>query len=250
MAPRPLVVVLSAAETFVGLAPAARAVGLAVLRVEAIRPFRCRPRWVSGRAGDRAPIDTLLITSPHAVGRGLLTWSRRLGGGRTPEAWASGPETAARLRRAGFRAVRRGPGLGVEGLIGAIGPGTRSLVYLRSDLAGAGTARALRALGHRVLEVVGYRVIPRPATVRRHARAIRRASVIVLASPSAVLALRRALGVRPLRRLGRTVPAVVLGELTARAATAAGFRFVRASPSVAPQRFASFLVRVVADAAR
>ncbi len=246
---RRLVVMLSAVDTLAGLGGAVRATGLEFRRVEAIRAQRTRPLRVSGASRAATEVDTLVVTSPHAVGPGLLAWAGRYGRGRTPEVWAAGPQTARRLRAAGFSPVRRGSGLGAAGIAAGIGRGHRTIVHLRSDLAGSGMARSLRALGHRVIDLVGYRVLPRPSAVRRHASDLRRSAVIVLSSPSAVESLRRGLPTRDRRALGRTVPAVVLGARTARAAAAAGFRTVRIAPSADPQRFARFLVRVMTDAA-
>lgn len=242
------VVLLSAPETLPTLDAAVRGAGVRFRRVVAIRAERCRPRVVASPSRPNPPVNTLVVTSRHAVGPALRRWTRSRRGAPAPEVWAAGPGTAEALRRFGFQRVRRGVGVGAEGIARRLGGRTRTIVHLRSDLAGEGFARRLRARGHRVIDVIAYRTVPATSSLRRNRVAIRRGDVLVLTSPSVVDALRRALGAGPVRSLGRTIPAVVLGGRTARAASRAGFRTVRIAPTTTPQRFARLLVRAVDDA--
>lgn len=243
-----LVVILSARETLRGLEAALRSMGLGARRVVAIRLEPVASKVARGRRRPSRAPDAVLVTSRHAVGPLLRFWTRPRGAGPRPELWASGPGTAARLRQLGYSSVRRGAGLGAEGIARALGPPARRLVHLRSDLAGPSLARALRARGHRVTEVIAYRVRPDPSAVRRCATGVLGAAAIVLTSPSATASLRTGLGRAAVRRIGRSTPAVVLGDRTARAARAAGFRTVAIAPTTDPQRFARVLLRAVDDA--
>lgn len=245
----PQVVLLSARETLRGLGPAVRAEGLRLRRIEAIRSHPAPLGGGRRGAAGRARYDTIIVTSRHAARRALLTWALAGKEGPMPEVWAAGPGTAAALRRLGVRRVRQGTGLGSDGIVRRLGARRRRVVHLRSDLAGHALARTLRAAGHQVREVVAYRVEPTPGEIRRRVAELRRAAALVLTSPSAVDSLRRAVGPKAVREIGRRTPAVVLGERTARAVAAAGFRTVAITPTPAPQRFARLLVRTVHDAA-
>lgn len=244
--PGPCVVLLGSRETLAGLGPAVRASGLRFRRVVALRAEHARARAVPRPGRAARPVDTVLVTSRRAASPALRTWIRAQE--RAPEVWAAGPGTAARLRALGIGRVRRGPGLGAAGIVGAWKGGSRTVVYFRSDLAGGGLARALRARGHRVSELVTYRVRSQVAQVRRQARLLRSAGALVLTSPSVVATVRTALGPRSLRSVGARIPAVVLGPKTARSARKAGFRRLTVASDTTPQRFARVLVRVVADA--
>ncbi len=238
-----MVVLLSAPDTLRRLDREARRRGLDLRRVAALRfrPSRGAPPTLARRR--RAAVDTAIVTSRHAAGRLLSAWCRPLPGGRPVELWAAGPGSAERLRRLGYRRVRRGDGLGGEGIVRALGPRPRRIVHLRSDLAGSRLARALRARGHRVTEVVAYRVEADTARLRRERPLLRRAAAWVVTSPSVISAVRQVLGDSL-----RDVPVIVLGERTATAAARAGFRRVQAVGPLSPQRFARRLVRAVDDA--
>lgn len=242
----PRVVLLSSRESLRGLGAALRAHGGDLLRVEAIRAVPCEPRRGRGRVRRSHRPDAVVVASRHAAGPVLLSWvpPRPVG----PELWAVGPGTAVALRRLGYRRVVQGRRLGLDGVLEALGPEPRSVLHLRSDIAGSGTARALRSRGHRVVERVAYRVRPRLPPIRRHAASLRRAGALVVTSPSVLAALRRAVDRTTLRSIGRRVPAVVLGDRTRRAAVASGFRRVVVAPETTPQRFARLLLRVAIDA--
>jgi uroporphyrinogen-III synthase len=246
---RPLVVVLSAPETLTGVEAAVSRHRLQVRRVSALR-LRPHPNTVpSAERVRRARIDTVIVTSAHGAGPALAAWCRSPGRRAPPEVWTAGPESTARLRRAGYRRVRRTGELGADKIVRRLGRSPRRIVRLRSNLAGLALTRALRAGGHRVTDVVTYRVEPAVGELRRARPLFRRAAALVASSPSVVSALRKALGDAAVRRLGATTPVVVLGERSAAAATRAGFRRVRVASSTSPQRFARLLVRTVNDAA-
>jgi uroporphyrinogen-III synthase len=242
------VVLLASRGALSGLGPAARSHRLRVRRVEAIR---LEPSTtVPPRRADRPPpsFDTVIVTSRHAVGATLRAWVGPPSRAASVEAWAGGPGTAERLRRFGFRRVRQGVGLGASGIARRLGGRRRRIVHVRSDLAGSALARALRARGHAVTEVVAYRVRPNVGELRRRAPELRRASVVLFTSPSTVASLRAALGASRTRALGSDLPAVVLGERTALAAAAAGFRRVSVARTTLPQRLARQLARAAHDA--
>lgn len=244
----PTVVLLSGSGTLRGLGVAARSRGLRLRRIEALRAEACLPSRASRPFPPDTPIDAIIVTSRRAVQPGLLRWTRGDGDTGTPQVWAAGPGTAASLRRLGVHRVQRGEGLGSDGIVARLGPGARTVVHVRSDAAGDVLARALRARGHRVAEVVAYRVRPVVSEVRHRMPEVRRASALVLTSPSALDSLRRAAGTAAVRELGRTKPVVVLGERTAQAARAAGFSRVSVAGTTAPKRFAHLLVRAVSHA--
>ncbi len=244
---RPVVVLLSARGTLRGLGPACRSAGLALHRFEAIRfrPTGARPPTLVGLR----PFQVLVVTSRQAAGPGLRGWLRRRGPAPL-EVWAAGPGTARRLRALGFHRVRSGRELGARGIVTGLGARPRSVLHVRSEQAGPELAAALRARGHTVVEAITYRVVPSPGRLRRLPPSLRRAAAVVLTSPSAVGSLRATVGARPLRTIGRVLPAVVLGERTARAARNVGFRSVALAGTTDPQRFARLLVRTVRHAGR
>lgn len=247
--PRALrVVLLSSRETLPGLGPALRSAGVRFHRVVAIVPEACRPRPLGGPIPPTRSVDTVLVTSRHAVGPALRAWTRPQTGGATPEIWAAGPGTAERLRRAGVRRLHIGSGAGAGGIVQRLGGRPRTIVHVRSDLAGDSLARELRERGHRVVEIVAYRVRPALSEIRRRRLALLDADVLILTSPSVVSALHDALGSTRVRELARRKTAIVLGGRTARAAEAAGFHPVVVPPTTTPQRFARRIVRSVIHA--
>jgi uroporphyrinogen-III synthase len=240
---RPEVVLLSSGDTLRGLEGACRALGLRLQRVDAIR-IRSLPS-----RGARLPggADVLVVTSRHAVGPLLRAWLRRRREGRL-EVWAAGAGTAERLTAEGVRTVRKGSELGAGAIVRGLGRAPRRVVHFRSDRAGDLLARALRRHGHTVLDRIAYRVEPASREVRRRWSTIEKAAALVVTSPSALEAWTRGGPAPGRRRLARSIPVVVLGARTARAARGAGFRRVVVSGTTDPQRFARLLVRAVAHA--
>ena len=210
-----------------------------VLRQQPVPPSAWLPRVA--RAG---PIDTVLVTSRFAVGAGVLPWRHRRNRiAPPPEFWAAGPRTAEALRRLGIPKVRHGSTLGSAGIVAKLGRRHRRILYLRSDQAGPSLARALRGRGHRVTDVVVYRVEARSSLREKDRRRIRNAAVLVATSSSAITGLRRGIGSPTFRSLARSTPMVVLGPQTARRARALGFRSVSVAPGTGAQRFTRHLLR-------
>ncbi len=240
----PVVALLASADAFRGLDSRLRAAGIRVVRLNVLRVAPRPPaRWQPGMPAP-ARIDTLIVTARPAVTQAAVLWSRAsVGRPASVECWASGPGTAAGLRARGVRPVRRGAEVGGESIVRGLGPRPRRIVYLRSNLAGPGLARLLRARGHSVTERVVYTVQVDPRPVRAHRRILLRAGLVIAASPSALAALQRGLTPTQLALARRQLRTVVLGARTAKAARSAGLRRVRVAPSVAPQRFARFLVQ-------
>ncbi len=247
---RPEVVLLAANGTLSGLGPAIASSGLRLRRIAALRVVATSPRWLSGSEAFARTADTIVVTSRQAVDRRLVRWAHRPPGAPRPEIWAAGPGTAEALRRWGLQRVHQPTALGAEGVLHALGRRRpRAVLHVTSDLAGTELARRLRGQGHRVAQVVSYRVRPRLTAIREQREGIAAASALVVSSPSVVDGLRRALGPAATRRIGRTMPVFVLGERTARAARSAGLRRVSVAASTSPQRFARELVRAIRDAA-
>ena len=247
---RPTVVLLAGPETLPRLDRALRGRGIRPVRLE---PFGTRPvppgRWLS-RGVHRPPPDVLLVTSRAAVDAGVRPWVRALG--RVPpslEVWAAGPGTARALRVLVHRRVRTPPTVGGEAVVRALGATPRRrILYLRSDRAGPGLARALRGQGHIVRDVVVYRLVSLPPLPVDSRRALERARLLVAASPSGIEHLRARIGRSAWRRLVAHVPVVVLGARSAAAARRAGFPRVVVAPSTEPVRFTRLLLRELGHA--
>lgn len=243
------VVLLASATTLPGIEGGLRRAGLLPRRVTVLRA-RARPpsRWVRGTPSPRQ-LEGIVITSRAAVTSGLLPWLRLHGlrWRRELEVWASGPGTAALLRRRGVRRVRVGPTWGGAGIVRGLALRRSRLLYLRSGRAGAELTRMLRDRGHTVTERIVYDVEVDGSAVARARTVILGAKALVATSPSAIEALHQGLSHATLRRLVASVPLVVLGARSASAGRAAGFaRVVTLVPST-PQRFARRLVREVRD---
>jgi uroporphyrinogen-III synthase len=241
----PLVVLLSAPGTLEGIDPLLRASGFHLVRLTSVQP-RALPSasWLA-RMGETPPPDTLVVTSRTAVALGVGRWRRS--NPELPaslEVWAAGPGTAQALHTAGFRRVRRPKILGAAGLARSLSRRTpRTIAYLRSDLAGPGLARTLRGQGHRVLELVVYRLQTPPRFGLRAKRALFRADLLVLTSPSGVSGLRERLDPPSFERLCRTAHVVVLGKRSLREAHRQGFRNLSVAPSLTAQRFTQYVLR-------
>lgn len=243
------VVLLSAADTLPGVGASARRLGVVVRRLEAIRPRELGAEPWRRLARRQLAFDTVVLTSRHAVGARFRAWARSRPPGSPPlELWAAGPGTAARARAAGVGPIRRARAVGAAGLVAALRGRRRTVLRVRSDAAGPSLARELRAGGHRVVDVIGYRLEARPAVVRRHREAVRGSAGLVATSPSGLRALRAGLGVGAFRAVTARTPVVVLGDRSARAARALGFRRVAVAAPSTPQRFARELVRALDDA--
>lgn len=127
---------------------------------------------------------------------------------------------------------------------------SRTVVYLRSDFAGPRLTRALRGQGHRVLDLVVYRLVAPARLTARGRRELVMADLLVAASPSALSDLGRRLDGATFARLARNGRWVVLGERSRRAARRHGFRHISLAPSTTAQRFTRHLLRELHHARR
>ena len=191
--------------------------------------------------------DALLVGSGRAIDFFVGAWLAPPSTARTV-AWAVGATTAERMRRLGWRRVRTAPREGIEGAIAALGPGRgRRLLYPRSDRAGPGAARLLRARGWNVWDPVVYRTETRGPLGATERRALETASAWIVTSPSALSAVRRRLGARRFGAVRRRMPVIALGERTLRAARGHGFRRAESVGSATVEALTYYVVRRFAD---
>lgn len=249
---RPTVVLLAASDTLEGLDVACARVGIRLLRVVSLQPRPVpRGRWLNGLR-DQPPPDLVVVTSRAAVALGVLPWLRANRPASSPIVyWAAGPTTARALSAARAVPVRRPLTLGAEGIARALARlRPRRILYLRSDRAGPALARRLRRSGHRVVDRVVYRVVPRGRVSSREARAVRDADALVASSPSALAVLSTPTVARRFGKRERAAARlVVLGARTRATARARGFSNVSIAPSPNPERFTRFLLRELEHAA-
>ncbi|MGA8604925.1 MAG: uroporphyrinogen-III synthase [Thermoplasmata archaeon] len=246
----PTIVLVSVPGTLGGIDSILRRAGVRLVRLMSSRPRPVDPTvWLKRLAGSPKP-DTVLVTSRAAVAAGVRPW-RRAGGPlpATLEFWAVGPGTAQALRRVGIRRVHRPRTVGILAIASSLRRmPTRRVVYFRSDVAGPQLARMLRSQGHRVVDLVVYRLETPPRLTDRARRGLSRAALLVVTSPSGLSNLRSRLGRTTFSRLSRTARLVVLGERSRRAARGHGFRHVSVAPSTTAQRFTRHLLRELRNA--
>jgi hydroxymethylbilane synthase len=196
------------------------------LRRHGLEPVDCAV-IVEAPPADREPLrraaealeryDWLVAASARAV-RALL--AARDGRPLPPElrTAAVGAATAAALEACGARAPLTAPAAGAEALVEALSGADRwagrSVLLPRATGGRRELARALRAWGAKVDEVVAYGMAERPGEEIRHQWRCARPDAAVVASPSAARALVGALGVEELRALEAVV---AIGDTTARA---------------------------------
>lgn len=249
-AARPQVVLFCAAGTLEGVDPRLRLAGVPVDRVVSVELRPVAPtRWLPSLLGHPPP-DTVVVTSRAAVTAGVRPW-RRAGGRRLEavEYWAVGSATARALRRDGVRRIRRPRKEESAAIRTAFrrGPSQR-ILYFRSDRAGPGLARSLRADGHRVIDRVVYRTGPARPLGARAVRGLTGVKLLVVTSPSGLDELRRRLVRRTWTTVTRGTLLVVLGDRSRRAARELGFHRVSVVRPTTPQRFTQRLLRVLRDA--
>ncbi|MGC2289344.1 MAG: uroporphyrinogen-III synthase [Thermoplasmata archaeon] len=252
MTPRlaPCVALVSGPSTLEAIDPILRNAGVRLVRIDALESRPVEPASWLGRLARTAMPDTVVVTSQAAVVNGVQPWLRTLTDStETVEFWAAGPETAKALRAAGVRRVRQSGTLGASGILQALpGASHRAILYFRSNKAGPLLARQLRDLGHRVSDVVVYRIgTARPFGLRDR-RFLADADLVVATSPSSLSSLRRGLHPASFLRLRRNAKLVVLGERSRRAARGHGFRRIHVAPSPNAQRFTRYLLRELRDA--
>lgn len=240
------VVIAAAPGTLAGVDRRLRRAGVRVVRLRTLEVRVVPPaKWVPGLLR-RAPPDTVVVTSRAAVFAGVRPWRAASGPSSTrAEFWAVGPRTAAALRAAGVRPVRRPPPpASAAGIVRGLRRATpRAILYLRSDRAGPALARELRRHGHRVYDRVVYRALA-PRSISGQGRGIvHGADLIVVTSPSGFDSLRRRVGPRTYARLTRSVPVLVLGARSRAAARTEGYRTIAVVPPTTPQRFTGRVLR-------
>jgi uroporphyrinogen-III synthase len=246
----PTVVVLSAPGALEGIDPLLRRAGARLVRFTSLEPRPVDPAVWLERLRRLPKPDTVVVTSRTAVGAGVRPWRRASGPfPASLEFWAVGPGTAQALRQTGIRRVHRPLTVGAMAVAKAFGRRPpRRVVYLRSDLAGPRLARALRGQGHRVVDLVVYRLEAPPPLTARARHQLFMADLLVATSPSGLSYLRRRLDRVAFSRLARTTPLVVLGERSRRAARGHGFRRTSVAPSTTAQRFTLHLLRELRNA--
>jgi uroporphyrinogen-III synthase len=239
------VVVLSGPRTLVGIDRRLKRAAVRSVRIPSVEPEAVDPALWLGRLARAPVLDTVVVTSRAGVEAGVRAWRQAVG--RLPaslEFWAVGPGTAAALRRAGIRRVRLPRSANALAVARSLGRSpSRSVVYFRSAAAGPGLARTLRERGHRVTDLVVYRLETLPPLRAPARRALSSADLLVVTSPSGVAELRRRLDPPAFSRLARTCPLVVLGERSRRAARRHGFRRISVAPATTAQRFTRHLLR-------
>lgn len=207
-----------------------------------------RPRPIEGMRGRIAafgPFDTIVLTSHESVVSFLGPFGSELRrSGQRPDLWAVGPRTARAARALGLGTVHRAPQEGGHALALALRAGPkRRIVYPRSERAGPELGRQLRGMGHRVLDLVSYRLVPGRRLSRAEQAALRRASALVVTSPSAVSHLRRMVDRATFDALRSSVPVIAVGEQTCRAVRGHGFSGVRRSSNTSAQALTDSLLR-------
>ncbi|MCI4326449.1 MAG: uroporphyrinogen-III synthase [Thermoplasmata archaeon] len=221
------VAIVAAAGTLVDLESSLRAMGVPSVRFDALR-FVPSLSAARRRAIRRTRWDGIIVSSPRGIELFLApVFGRARDGAATPAVFVAGESTATRTARLGYPAVRPTGAPGIRGILGAV-PNDRRLRLLhpRSDVAGPSMARALRAAGHTVHDVVAFRTRAAARMSPATRRGLAGASIVVVTSPSALRSLRRHLGRVRFRALADHVPFRALGETTAAAVRRAGVRDV------------------------
>jgi uroporphyrinogen-III synthase len=249
---RPTVVLLSSAGTLGRIDVSLAREGIRLVRIPTVVPEAVDSRPWKAQLTRFPEADTVVVTSPAAVRTGVEPWRRSsVPFPSSPEFWAAGPGTVLALRKTGLRRVRRPRTVGALAVARALdGEPRRTVVYLRSDRAGPRLARVLRSQGHRVLDLVVYRIPPTLHLSSHARRALAATDLLVATSPSSLSNLRRVLDRRTFSHLCESAPLVVLGDRSRRAARGHGFRHVSVAPSTTAQRFTRHLLHELRDAHR
>jgi uroporphyrinogen-III synthase len=243
--PRATLVLVSAPDALPGLDEGFRAIGVRIVRIPVL-DFLPRPvSLLRGALTEFGTFDTLVVTSSEVVTAFVRPLSRLIHAqGPSLEIWAAGPTTARALRDRGFLRVHQAAGLGALPIVEALRRSRpRSVVYPRSDRAGPGVARTLRRRGDRVLDLVSYSVRSRTRLTPREVRALADSDAWIMTSPSAISALRSALGNVGLRSMSRAAQVWVLGERTRRAARGHGIHGARSIGGVTTQEITYYVSR-------
>lgn len=247
----PTIVLLVGRVTLQGIDARLRRAGKRVVRIISVETCPVQPRTWLPRLRRTPPPDTVVVSSGTAVEAGVRPWRQARTESEDPEYWAVGPGTARALRRAGIHRVHRPRTVGTREVAHALsGRKKRAVLYFRSNAAGPRLARALRAEGHRVTDVIVYRLVAPSSLAREDLRELARADLLVASSPSALSSLRQRLDPPTFVRLCRSTPLVVLGEHSRRAARGHGFRKVSVAPPTTAQRFTRHLLQELRNASK
>lgn len=223
--------------------------GWTVVRFDAIRtePARIRsdPRWLC-----RDPPAAIWVVTSRAVVRTISEahpdWWEPLH--RIPNVVSIGDGTTRALRDAGVQVTITVAGTGSKGVLGAVGrPTGRRVLYLRSDRAGPGLARALRQRGARVIDRVLYRTREAGRLPAAAGRRLGSIPVWVVSSPSAFSGFRRAIGPANYRTFAPRARSFALGPRTARALRRAGLGRVAVPKQSTEEGFTKLLGQVLGD---
>jgi hydroxymethylbilane synthase len=244
------VLVTRAAKQAEELVSALRAAGLAPVLVPSIA-VELEPAGgdLDTAARQLATYAWVVVTSANGA-RAILGAAERVFTPLEAPRWAAlGPATRSALEREGIE-VDHQPSQATTITLAAelpVTPGERVLI-IRGDLADEELARALRARGAMVDDVIAYRTREAPESARtllRQALAEGAIDAVVFTSGSTVrglLTLSRAEGLDVLN-----VPAVCIGPETAADAERAGFAVLAVSPSPAAAALANATAHALAS---
>ncbi|HXQ93779.1 MAG TPA: uroporphyrinogen-III synthase [Thermoplasmata archaeon] len=221
--PQGPVLIVAAAGTLVDLERALRAAGIRTERFDATRFEPCLSPARERRLRSSS-WDGVVVSSPRVLDLFLVpVFGRPVPGRPAPVAYVAGEPTAAGAAALGYPVVRPTAAPGLAGIAAAIPSGPRlRILNARSDIAGPGLTRMIRARGHTVLDVVAIRTVVTPNMPASARRAARDARGVVVSSATGLRSLRRHLGREAFRRLALRAPFRVLGETTATAARRLG----------------------------
>lgn len=250
---RPQVWIVSSADALLSLERRLAQHGISARRVATLDFESVDASTLRARLARWGRFDTLVVTSPRAVQAFVRPVMLEGGGLSTPpfEAWAIGRSTAEALRGLGVPRVRTPPSEGSEALVRALDrERRRSIVYPRSDRAGERLGTLLRARGHRVLDVVSYRTVPRALPPRARDAVLLGNGLVLVTSPSALSSLRASVPRPAFRSWRKRARVIAMGERTRRSARGHGFSHVENARSASAEALTAFLVKEVRHAPR
>jgi uroporphyrinogen-III synthase len=230
---------------------ALRAVDLEPVLVPAIEVVPALDQTALDRSVSRSSTHRWLVaTSANGV-EAVIAAAERTGSDAGTTPWAViGTATEAALARHGVRAAFLPSAPSAASLAGELPlePGDRVLV-VRGELATDELARSLAARGADVEDVVAYRTIEAPASSRGLLRAA------LAAGPIAAVVHTSGSTVRGLSALAATegldlsdIPAICIGEPTAKAARAAGHDVIAIAPTADAEALAASAARALSEA--
>jgi len=239
--PSPRVLVTRSAAQARELRDSIAAVGLEPVLVPAVEiEIDGRGGELDRAAGSLHTYDWAVVTSPNGARAILVAAERILTELGIPRWAALGDSTAAVLEREGVAVTFRPSHPDAETL-GAELPiaGGDHVVVLRADLAGDSLAAAIRRRGAVVDDVVAYRTSEAPEASRRALRQAvdaGRIAAIVFTSASTIRGLQALAAAESIEVTA--IPAVCIGDPTARAARESGFHVLAVAPRPDPASIA------------